>query len=41
VGPVGEIGERGKYAAMRILSALCMEQAETPALPLQSRDASV
>jgi DEAD/DEAH box helicase domain-containing protein len=41
VGPVGEIGERGKVAAMRILSALCQEQAETSALPLQSRDASV
>ena len=41
VGPVGEIGERGKYAAMRILSALCHEEAGTPVLPLQSRDASV
>jgi DEAD/DEAH box helicase domain-containing protein len=41
VGPVGEIGERGKAAAMRILGALCQEQAEKPALPLQSRDASV
>ena len=41
VGPVGEIGERGKYAAMRILSALCQEQAGTTVLPLQSKDASV
>jgi DEAD/DEAH box helicase domain-containing protein len=41
VGPVGEIGERGKYAAMRILSALSHEQAGAPVLPLQSRDASV
>jgi len=41
VGPVGEIGERGKYAAMRILNALCQEQAGTPILPLQSKHASV
>ena len=41
VGPVGEIGERGKYAAMRILESLCREQAGTPVLPLQSKDASV
>jgi DEAD/DEAH box helicase domain-containing protein len=41
VGPVGEVGERGKPAAMRILAALGHEQAETADLPLQSSDASV
>src|SRR5690242_14253611 len=41
LGPEGENGERGKYAATRILNALCQEQAATPVLPLQSRDASV
>ncbi len=41
VGPVGEIGERGKYAAMKILQTLCGGQAGTPVLPLQSRNASV
>jgi DEAD/DEAH box helicase domain-containing protein len=41
VGPVGEIGERGKSAAMRILEILCKGQAETPALPLQSKNAAV
>jgi DEAD/DEAH box helicase domain-containing protein len=42
VGPVGEVGERGKHAAMRILHALSSKgQAETPVLPLQSRNASV
>jgi DEAD/DEAH box helicase domain-containing protein len=30
VGPVGEIGERGKYAAQRILEALCHGQAGNP-----------
>ena len=39
--PVGEIGERGKHAAMRILEVLCNGQAETPALPLQSKNAAV
>ncbi len=41
VGPVGEVGERGKFAAQRILIALLAEQADTPALPLQSRNAAV
>jgi len=41
VGPVGEIGERGKSAALRILHSLCREQAEMPVVPLQSRNASV
>ena len=37
VGPVGEVGERGKFAAMRFLAALSGSRAGTPALPLQSR----
>jgi DEAD/DEAH box helicase domain-containing protein len=41
VGPIGEIGERGKFAAMRILEILCNGRAETPALPLQSKNAAV
>jgi DEAD/DEAH box helicase domain-containing protein len=41
VGPVGEVGERGKLAAQRILTALLTEQAETAALPLESRNAAV
>ena len=41
VGPVGEVGERGKSAAMRILERLCNARAGTPAVPLQSRNASV
>jgi DEAD/DEAH box helicase domain-containing protein len=41
VGPVGEIGERGKSAALRILEILCKGQAETPAVPLQSKNAAV
>jgi DEAD/DEAH box helicase domain-containing protein len=41
VGPVGEVGERGKGAAMRILQCLCNGPAEMPALPLQSSHAPV
>ena len=41
VGPVGEVGERGKHAACRILEALGHGQAGRAPLPLQSSDASV
>jgi DEAD/DEAH box helicase domain-containing protein len=41
VGPVGEIGERGKMAARRILECLCHGPAGMPVLPLQSSDAPV
>ncbi|HUJ20792.1 MAG TPA: DEAD/DEAH box helicase [Bryobacteraceae bacterium] len=36
VGPVGETGERGKQAAVRILQALTNRPARTPVVPLQS-----
>ncbi len=41
VGPVGEVGERGKFAAMRLLDALRQERAQAPGLPIQSSHATV